>query len=169
MNSKKPVKERRRKDKSCQNTCPLTGKALVTVVFDPREISLTDLFSTRLTNSVRGLLGSFVKVYKSHRSKQKTTKSIRYVILRQDKARLYTAILIKNKLEKLGWETLLILQSCPGDFLFELLKESLEKKRFASNGNIEEPLRYWLTAHNSLLYWSFKIVGKIMWGFQENI
>jgi len=78
---------------------------------------------------------------------------IRNVILLHDNTRPHTALLIRNKLEEMCWETLEHLSYSPDlspceYFLFEPLKELFGAKRFTINEEVEEHVAQ--LAHNSL-------------------
>lgn len=157
--SKMASKEWRRKDEGCPvkaKTRPSAGKVLATVFFDSRGILLIDfLHDQRTVNAVyySELLQSTKIAYRSKRRGM----PIRDVIILHDNARPHTAVLTRDKLEEMRWETLehppYSPDLSPCDyFLFAPLKESLGGKRFENNEEVEEYVRNWLTTRPQTFY-----------------
>lgn len=150
--SKMASKEWRRKDEACPvkaKTRLSAGKVLATVFWDYRGVLLIDFLHERRTVNAAyycQLLESSKAAYRNRRRGM----PIRNVILLHDNARPHTAILTRDKLEKMHWEILdhppYSPDLSPCDFfLFAPMKQSLGGERFENNEDVEEYVRNWLS------------------------
>ncbi|XP_026316211.1 histone-lysine N-methyltransferase SETMAR-like [Hyposmocoma kahamanoa] len=157
--SKMASKEWRRKDEGCPvkaKTRLSAEKVLATIFFDSRRVLLIDFLHDQRTVNATYYCQVLQSAKTSYRNKRRGVP-IRDVILLHDNARPHTALLTRDKLEELGWETLehppYSPDLSPCDyFLFAPLKESLGGKRFKSNDDVEKHVRDWLTTRPQSFY-----------------
>lgn len=150
--SKMASKEWRKKDEACPVKAKSrlsAGKVLATVFFDWRGVLHIDFLHDRRTVNAAYYCQLLESVKAAYKNKRRGIP-IRDVILLHDNARPHTAVLTRNKLEEMHWETLehppYSPDLSPCDyFLFAPLKEALGGERFENNEEVEERVRNWFT------------------------
>lgn len=139
------------------------GKVLATVFFDQRGLLHLDFLHERRTINAAYYCDILTEVRLAYRRKRRDLP-MRKVVILHDNARPHTAALTREKLEKLGWETLdhppYSPDLSPCDFhVFGPLKEALGGQKFNSDAEVEAYVRNWLQTRPASFY--MEGIGKL--------
>jgi transposase len=127
-------------------------KVMVTVFCDMKGLLLVDFIHRSKTINAESYIQILQKLRQAIRQKR-VGMLTRVVKLFHDDATPHTTGKTRETIEKIGWKILKQPPHSPSDFhLFGKLKEHLSGKRFASDQEVENETRNWLTNLDTNFY-----------------